>query len=107
MSVRKRDRIKVEAILWNDAVGSGTAPLAIPTLDFGVVVNENDEELTMAHEIFADGGIRDRTTVSKTMLIRRWVLKTMIAPAEFARYELRKVLVASGEDFSWRKKHRS
>lgn len=88
-------------------MGSGTAPLAIPTLDFGVVVNENDDELTMAHEIFADGEIRDRTTVGKGMIVRRWVLKTMVAPAEFDRYELRKVLVADGENFSWRKKRRS
>ena len=101
--IEPRERISVIAILWLDAVGSKEkVPLAVPTLDFGVVVQETDEELTLAHEIFADGEIRDRTTISKAMLIRRYPLKLLPAPKEFARYELKK-LIAGDIPLNWRK----
>ena len=87
------ERIPIIAILWMDAVGVDESPLAVPTMDFGVIVQETNEDLTLAHEIFADGEIRDRTTISKKMLIRRYSLKSLPTPKEFARYELKKLLV--------------
>ena len=82
-------------------MGGKEPPIAIPTLDFGVVVNENIDELTIGHEIFCDGEIRDRTTIPVKMLVRRYHLKTMAEPPEFARYDFKKLLLPK-QSFSWK-----
>ena len=102
---KKPEAIKVVAILWNDAVSTNEPPCIIPTMDFGVIVSENEDEIVLAHEIFADGDIRDRTTIGKKMIIRQYKLRTLTAPREFERYALKVALLNVRPDLNWKKKH--
>lgn len=101
-----KEKIKVVGVLWDDAVGTKEAPLAIPTLTFGVIVSETNDDITIAQEIFADGDVRDRTTIGRKMIVRIYHLRTLVAPREFERYTLRKALVESVGDLSWNKAKR-
>ena len=87
---------RICAVLWIDASKNPDEthplPIPVPTITVGFVAEDTSDRSTLVMEVFADGDMRDKTSIPRGMILRTLLDVKITVPIEFAKYDLARVL---------------
>ena len=87
---------RICAVLWIDASKNpeenDPLPIPVPTVTVGFVAEDTRARSTLVMEVFADGDMRDKTSIPRGMILRTLLDVRIKVPKEFAGYDYDRIM---------------